>query len=205
MYIDCPQTTDSRFLKKFRRRFRHPYAQFNWFANEAIKENWFPKWKPNGTDAAGKKSSPLKLLILGAFRYLGRGLTFDDMEECTAISEEVHRVFFHPDESFANTLNPTVGTVRSFTSNLFPLGEAKLVLPTNPGFGWLKPITSVTHRSSRSLQFKISLFYITISQFLTTHRISRSLSSIIWTMQLDNKMTDYESVGPAYGGEYMTT
>ena len=48
-----------------------------------------------GKDAKGKPSSPLELLILGAFRYLGRGLTFDDLEESTAISEEVHRKFFH--------------------------------------------------------------------------------------------------------------
>jgi hypothetical protein len=34
-------------------------------------------------------------MILGALRYLGRGWTFDDCEESTAISEEVHRVFFH--------------------------------------------------------------------------------------------------------------
>jgi hypothetical protein len=41
------------------------------------------------------KTSPLGLLILGSLRYLGRGFTFDDCEESTAISEEVHRVFFH--------------------------------------------------------------------------------------------------------------
>ena len=46
-------------------------------------------------DAAGKDAKPLQLLILGALRYLGRGLTFDDLEECTAISEELHRQFFH--------------------------------------------------------------------------------------------------------------
>jgi hypothetical protein len=34
-------------------------------------------------------------LILGALRYLGRGWTFDDCEESTAIGEETHRVFFH--------------------------------------------------------------------------------------------------------------
>jgi hypothetical protein len=51
--------------------------------------------KKMGKDAKGKPSSPLELLILGAFRYLGRGLTFDDLEESTAISEEVHRKFFH--------------------------------------------------------------------------------------------------------------
>jgi hypothetical protein len=86
MYVACPQEDDSRFLRKFRRRFRHPYAQFKWFVEEARKEKWFPE---------GKSSSPLELLILGAFRYLGRGLTFDDLEESTAISEEVHRNFFH--------------------------------------------------------------------------------------------------------------
>jgi hypothetical protein len=60
---------------------------------ETKREKWFPRWM--GKDATGKQSSPLELLILGAFRYLGRGLTFDDLEESTAISEEVHRVFFH--------------------------------------------------------------------------------------------------------------
>ena len=93
MYVDCPQPDDSRFLRKFRRRFRHPYAQFVWFVAEARKEKWFPEWM--GKDAKGKPSSPLELLILGAFRYLGRGLTFDDLEESTAIFEEVHRKFFH--------------------------------------------------------------------------------------------------------------
>ena len=32
---------------------------------------------------------------MGSLRYLGRGLTFDDLEECTFISRDVHRVFFH--------------------------------------------------------------------------------------------------------------
>lgn len=91
MYVDCPQQDDARFLRKFRRRFRLPYKEFLWFVDEARKEMWFPE----GKDATGKPSSPLELLILGAFRYLGRGLTFDDLEESTAISEEVHRKFFH--------------------------------------------------------------------------------------------------------------
>ena len=93
MYIDCPQPNDSRFLIKFRRRFRLPYKQFLLFVDEAKEAKWFPRW--TGKDAKGKPSSPLELLILGAFRYLGRGLTFDDLEESTAISEEVHRNFFH--------------------------------------------------------------------------------------------------------------
>jgi hypothetical protein len=37
----------------------------------------------------------LELLVLGAFRYLGRGFTFDDLEEATSISCETHHNFFH--------------------------------------------------------------------------------------------------------------
>jgi len=92
-YVSCPQVGDKRFLDKFRRRFRLPYHSFLQFVEDAKEGEWFPRWM--GKDAAGRDSSPLELLILGAFRYLGRGFTFDDCEESTAISEEVHRVFFH--------------------------------------------------------------------------------------------------------------
>ena len=92
-YISCPQTNDRRFQQKFRRRFRLPYKNFLQFVEDATEGNWFPRWKQS--TRAGKDSSPLELLILGAFRYLGRGFTFDDCEESTGISEEVHRVFFH--------------------------------------------------------------------------------------------------------------
>ena len=42
-----------------------------------------------------RKRLPLSLLLLGALRYLGRGWTFDDLEEDTGISSETHRIFFH--------------------------------------------------------------------------------------------------------------
>jgi hypothetical protein len=41
------------------------------------------------------KASPLELLLLGALQYLGRGYTFDDIEEDTFISADVHCCFFH--------------------------------------------------------------------------------------------------------------
>jgi hypothetical protein len=93
LYITCPQVHDERFQKKFRRRFRIPYNSFIEFVEDAKDNEWFPRWQ--STDCTGHGSSPLELLILGAFRYLGRGFTFDDIEEATGISEEVHRVFFH--------------------------------------------------------------------------------------------------------------
>lgn len=88
LYVDCPMLDDDRFHKKFRRRFRLPYEQYRELVNDAVEGNWFPRWMK-------EESSPIDLLILGSLRYLGRGFTFDDCEENTAISEEVHRVFFH--------------------------------------------------------------------------------------------------------------
>jgi len=37
----------------------------------------------------------LEILILGAFCYLDRGWTFDDLEVSTAISVKTHKIFFH--------------------------------------------------------------------------------------------------------------
>ena len=71
-YIDCPQVNDSRFLSKFRARFRLPYDSFVEFVQEAKNEMWFPRWM--GCDATGKPASPVELLILGSLRYLGRGV-----------------------------------------------------------------------------------------------------------------------------------
>jgi DDE superfamily endonuclease len=42
-----------------------------------------------------RKTSPLELLLHGALRYLGRGFTFDDIEEDTFISADKHCCFFH--------------------------------------------------------------------------------------------------------------
>ena len=86
-------TTDSRRGNKFRRRFRLPYLNFNELMVEIRRDNWFPK--NDVCDCRGVMGVPLELLVLGSLRYLGRGWTFDDLEEATGISEESHRVFFH--------------------------------------------------------------------------------------------------------------
>ena len=48
-------------------------------------------------------SLPLSLLLLGALRYLGRGWTFDDIEEATAINAETVRQFFHQFIEYGST------------------------------------------------------------------------------------------------------
>jgi hypothetical protein len=61
------------------------------------------RWIDN-YDAIGRECSPIQLLVLGSLRYLGRGWCFDDLEEVTSISEEIHRVFFHVFITWGSTI-----------------------------------------------------------------------------------------------------
>jgi hypothetical protein len=97
----CPEARadtdhDQRFLKKFWRRFRCPYPLYVELCDFAVNDpHHFKCWKPGTTDAVGRESAPIHLMILTSLWYLGRGWTFDDCEEATAVSEDVCRVFFH--------------------------------------------------------------------------------------------------------------
>ncbi|CAB9518733.1 Plant transposon protein [Seminavis robusta] len=92
-YVVSPILDCAKFQKKFRRRFRLPYKEFLATLEMMKEASHFVRWRSK--DAVGQESSPLELMALGALRYLGRGLTFDDLEEYTAINEETHRQFFH--------------------------------------------------------------------------------------------------------------
>jgi hypothetical protein len=49
-------------------------------------------------------SSPIELLVLGSFGYLGGGLAFDDLKKYdTGITKEVHHCFFHAFIKFDST------------------------------------------------------------------------------------------------------
>lgn len=95
LYVTPTQTNlrKKKFQKKFRRRFRLPHANFRELLKDLEESGEFQRWLSK--DAVGRQSSPLSLMLLGALRYLGRGWTFDDLEEATLISEETHRQFFH--------------------------------------------------------------------------------------------------------------
>jgi hypothetical protein len=84
---------NKKFHAKFRRRFRLPYENYEELLADLSNSGKFKRWQ--SADAVGRPSSPLALMLLGALRYLGRGWTFDDVEEATLIDEETHRQFFH--------------------------------------------------------------------------------------------------------------
>jgi len=84
---------DLFMAKKFRNRFRLQYPSYKDLLRQIKSDNRFECWC--GHKCNGKKLLPIELLLLGLLRYLGRGWTFDDIEEQTAISVSVHHNFFH--------------------------------------------------------------------------------------------------------------
>ena len=79
---------NQKMQSKFRARFRIPYDNFRELVHWVTIDPLFERWC--GKKCNNKRSSPVELLVLGSLRYLGRGWTFDDIEEATAISKEVH-------------------------------------------------------------------------------------------------------------------
>ena len=89
-YVLYPDVDNLKFCRKFWRCFRCSYLSFQKQLKEVKDSNLFQAWSTGARDAAGKQSSPIELLVLGALRYLGRGWCFDDLEEETCINEETH-------------------------------------------------------------------------------------------------------------------
>jgi hypothetical protein len=105
--------------KKFFNRFRLPFPSYFELV-ELIKagdrfQQWscFKKFK--------QTTSPIELLVLGSLCYLGCGWTFDDIEESTTISQEVHHTFFHIFIDFGSTILHA-----NFVQTPVYLDEAKL-------------------------------------------------------------------------------
>lgn len=103
LHVQSPLVEDKKFTKKFRRRFRMTCEQYQTLLVKVKRSSLFERWV-DSKDATGRRSSPIQLMCLGAMRYLGRGLTFDDLEEHTAINEETHRQFLHAFITWGSTV-----------------------------------------------------------------------------------------------------
>ena len=101
MYVQYPPR-NSRLRKTFRNRFCLPYDSFLELACDIVNHELFKRWTCK--NAAGKESSNLKWLLFGAIRYLGRSFTLDDIEEATAISKEVNRLFLDAFLTYGSTV-----------------------------------------------------------------------------------------------------
>ncbi len=83
---------DSPRAKKFCSRFRLPFPSYLELVELIKAYDRFERWC--GFKKFNQTTSRIKLLVLGSLHYLGRGWAFDDIEENTAIFQEVHHTFF---------------------------------------------------------------------------------------------------------------
>jgi hypothetical protein len=104
---------NSFMAKKFRNWFQLPYTSYKYLLTQIKLDDWFEHWC--GFKTYAKSTSPVKLLLLGLLRYLGRGWTFDDIEEQTAILISVHCKFFHAFIDFGCTTLYSMRVRRNLT------------------------------------------------------------------------------------------
>ena len=103
-YVLFPELMTRRMHDKFRLRFRMPFSAWSDLVVDMKESPIFESWHDGKTNCAGKKSSPLELLSLGALRYLGRKCTFDCLEDVTFIGEKTHSRFFKAFIEYGSTV-----------------------------------------------------------------------------------------------------
>ena len=167
MYVLEPMLDKKKFHKKFRNRFRQPYSEYVQFVKDAKEGRWFPRWMQCNSTA------PLELLILGAFRYLGRGWTFDDLEEATAISAEVHRNFFHQFVHVGRTIlyDLHVVTPRTTEDSLTHQHEFNMT-----GFHGCIGSSDATHISVEKCAYRLRNNHLGGKQHLTTRTFNLTVN-----------------------------
>ena len=101
--------------KKFRRRFRVPFAVFEEICQSMEEEGFYSQ----GRCRNGWPRVPLELLVLGSLRVLAAGCSFDMVEEWTNVSFVTHRNFF-------NNVFTKWGKGLAKTLIRFPANEAEM-------------------------------------------------------------------------------
>ena len=92
LYVALPHSS-KRLLALFRLRFRLPYQSYIDLSDEIYEDSNFEQWRNN--DVSGESPSNLKLMLLGALRYIGRAWTYDDIAEANGISLDTNREFMN--------------------------------------------------------------------------------------------------------------
>ena len=154
---------DVKLQKAFRLRFRLPYKQYLELVQQVQSNELFDRWC--GSKSNNKKVSPVELLVLGTLRYLGRGWTFDDIEESTAIDKDVHRRFLQVFIRFGSTVlyNKWVITpvdVPEAKSNMHEYSQA--------GFPGCVGSSDCTHIVTERCQYNLKNNHLGAKSSLTT-------------------------------------
>ena len=158
-YIENPEPDFPSWNKGVRQRFKLPYWSFveilEWVSGDGC-DGLFDRWRTQADGYTGRKNnkkvSPIELLLLGTLRYLGRGWTFDDIEDCTKVSREVHRCFF----TRSRHLVRNFFTHGSYICRI-RLPTYKIVSPSTPWLGFPDvsevPMRRISHLTRSLLHF----------------------------------------------------
>ena len=136
--------------KKFRNRFCMPCPSYMELLDQIKSDNRFERWC--GDTWNGKKSSPVELLLLGSLRYLGRGWTFDDIEEQTAILCDVHRAFFHNFIDFGST---TLYSMHVLTPVNLAEAQSNMAEYSEAGFPGCFRASDCTHITTERCEYNL--------------------------------------------------
>ena len=101
LYVANPPR-NKRLHKQFRLRFRMQYKSFLSLSYDIKHHDLFINFLSK--DCCGEGSTDMKLLIIGALRYTGRGWTFDDISEANAISGDTNREFLYSFLEYGSTI-----------------------------------------------------------------------------------------------------
>ena len=120
-YVLDPSPENKKWGILFRKRFRMPYNAFLDLNQQCRSSDCFKQWTSGGTIRNFNKKliTPLPLLLLCALQYLGRGWTFDNLQESTAINSETIRIFIHKFIEFGSTTLYKNICTKSYPSNRY--------------------------------------------------------------------------------------
>jgi hypothetical protein len=158
---------DEKLLKAFRRRFRLPYTQYQELCDLVTSNDLFDRWC--GHRKNNKKVSPMDLLVLGSLRYLGRGWTFDDCEELTAIDKDVHRCFFKVFIRFGSTVLYKKWVLPPVN---LPEAESNMYEYTQAGFPGCVGSSDCTHIVTDRCQYNLKNNHIGAKSSQTTRKFN---------------------------------
>jgi hypothetical protein len=95
---------------------------------------------------------PVELFVLGSFCYLGRGWTFDDCEESTAVDKDVHCCFFNVFIRFGSTVLYQKWVL---TPVNLPKAQSNMNEYTQAGFPKCVGSSDCTHIVTKHCQYKL--------------------------------------------------
>ena len=150
------------------------------------------------------------VLVLGSLHYIGHGWTFDDIEEQTTISREMHRLFFH---NFINFCSTSLYLWFVLTPLHLPEAWPNMQKYQYAGFPGCVSSTDCTHITTKRCEYHLvqarilRLNYYSQPLFVdNSHTLIPTLFSKCVTLSSHNSLKSFRNTCCAWaGGTYASS